>query len=73
LAYGLGIEVSHVTAAMAAALRFDVNDDPEAVELQKSLQELGVHDTITKYTGITQSHPLHGQITGKYEELKQHI
>jgi mannitol-1-phosphate 5-dehydrogenase len=69
-AYALGLETKHLTTAMAAALLFDYSEDPEAVELQTMLKEHGIHATLTKYTEIPESHPLHGLIVHAYESLK---
>lgn len=68
LAYELGLEVTQLTAAMSAALQFDDENDPEAVELQKALREQGIHHVITHYMGIEDSHPLHAMIVRQYEE-----
>ncbi|WP_419876196.1 mannitol-1-phosphate 5-dehydrogenase [Candidatus Pristimantibacillus sp. PTI5] len=73
LAYGYGIPVTHLTAAMAAALYFDYKDDPESVELQASLQENGLHATLAKYTGLDEKHPLHMQAAKQYSELEQSL
>lgn len=70
-AYQLGIPVTHLTAAMAAALRFNNVDDPEAAELQASIQDQGLDRTITKYTGLDEQHPLHIQAAAQYQELQQ--
>lgn len=73
LAYGYGIPVTHLTAAMAAALYFDYKDDPESVELQASLRENGLHATLAKYTGLDEKHPLHMQAAKQYSELGQSL
>lgn len=70
-AYGYGIPVTHLTAAMAAALYFDFKDDPESAELQASLRENGLHATLAKYTGLNEQHPLHIQAAKQYGELGQ--
>lgn len=69
-AYSLGIEVPYLTKTIAAALLFDYREDPESVELQKSLKERGVHETIANYTKILESHPLHSSIVAAYESLQ---
>lgn len=71
-AYELGISTYHLAAAVAAALRFDCKDDPESVELQKSLRRHGLHTTIRRYTGIPENHPLHRHIVAEYEALLEH-
>lgn len=71
LAYELGIETPALAMAVAAALMFDSQDDPEAVELTKAVQELGVSATIAKYTGLQADHPLHAAIVKEYERIRQ--
>lgn len=67
LALEAGIEPKHLAEAMAAALRFDVADDPESVELQQLLQSIGVHETITKVTTLSPDHPIHRMVVASYE------
>ncbi len=69
LAYDLGLDVSHLTMAIAAALQFDLIEDPEAVELQHAIHERGIHQTIVDYLSIHRDHPLHAKIVLQYEEL----
>ncbi|MFX3634753.1 MAG: mannitol-1-phosphate 5-dehydrogenase [Candidatus Pristimantibacillus sp.] len=69
-AYSVGIEVPYLTRTIAAALLFDYGEDPESVELQNTLKELGVNETITKYTEIAENHPLHESIVAAYESLQ---
>ncbi|MBD2872423.1 mannitol-1-phosphate 5-dehydrogenase [Paenibacillus arenilitoris] len=69
LAQKFGAEVTHLAAAMAAALRFDPADDPEAAELQQAIRELGVDWAITKYTGLDGQSALHKQVAEQYEKL----
>ncbi|MNZ54436.1 Mannitol-1-phosphate 5-dehydrogenase [compost metagenome] len=71
LAQQYGVAVTHLTAAMAAALHFDYQDDPEAAELQAAIKELGLDQTITRYTGLDEGSPLHQQAAQQYVELEQ--
>lgn len=71
-AYELGISTYHLAAAVAAALRFDYKDDPECVELQKSLRRNGLYATIRKYTGTPENHPFHRHVAAEYEALLEH-
>jgi mannitol-1-phosphate 5-dehydrogenase len=48
----------HLATGIAAALLFDYPEDPEAVEIQNSLREIGLEKTIEKYTQIPSDHPL---------------
>ncbi|MEC0245941.1 mannitol-1-phosphate 5-dehydrogenase [Paenibacillus chitinolyticus] len=71
LAYELGLETGRLTKAMAAALRFDYADDPEAVELQTSIRENGVSRAATDITGLPEDHPLHKGIMDHYDSLRK--
>jgi mannitol-1-phosphate 5-dehydrogenase len=70
LAHGLGIETTHLSGAMAAALCFDAAEDPEAVEIQRSLQTKGLSQTIEQYTSIPPDHPIHSQIIEQFRHFK---
>jgi mannitol-1-phosphate 5-dehydrogenase len=72
-AFERGIEPQNLAMAMAAALRFDVEEDPEAVELQESIRSHGVSDTAAKYTGIAAGHPIHALIIEQYDHMNQRI
>ncbi|MFC0215087.1 mannitol-1-phosphate 5-dehydrogenase [Paenibacillus chartarius] len=62
----------HLAEAMAAALMFDPESDPEAQELQKSLHSEGLERTITAYTSLSADHPIHRRIVHHYERLREH-
>jgi mannitol-1-phosphate 5-dehydrogenase len=70
IAHSIGIEVPYLTKAMAAALLFDYEEDSEAIEIQRSLREQGVSQSITQYTGLPSDHPLHSQIIEAYVSFK---
>jgi mannitol-1-phosphate 5-dehydrogenase len=72
-AFERGIEPDHLAMAMAAALRFDVEEDPEAVELQESIRTQGAGKTVTRYTGIAEGHPIHALIMEQYDHMDQRI
>lgn len=67
LALEAGIEPKHLANVMAAALRFDVADDPESVELQQLLKAIGINETITKVTSLSKDHPIHRMVVASYE------
>ncbi|WP_410512235.1 mannitol-1-phosphate 5-dehydrogenase [Paenibacillus sp. BR2-3] len=69
-AYDLGLSYSALTRSMAAALLFNVQDDPEAVELQASIADIGVEATVTKYTGLAADHEVHKSVMVEYNKLK---
>jgi mannitol-1-phosphate 5-dehydrogenase len=68
LASELGLSTAHLITAIVAALRFDEDKDPEAVELQNAIRERGIHEVLVDYLGIAQEHHLHTQIAERYEE-----
>lgn len=68
-AYERGLSYTALTRSMAAALMFNVQDDPEAVELQASIADIGVEATVTQYTGIAVEHEIHKSIIVQYGKL----
>ena len=54
-----GMPCDGLLAAMAAGLRFDAADDPEAVELQRLLAELSPEEAVGQITGLEADHPLY--------------
>ncbi|MCL6456952.1 MAG: mannitol-1-phosphate 5-dehydrogenase [Gorillibacterium sp.] len=68
-AYENGLSARQLAKIIAAALLFNVADDPESVELQAAVRDLGAAATVTKYTGIAASHPLHVEIMSAYQGL----
>lgn len=69
LGHGLGIPAPHLIGAIAAALRFDHEADPEAVELRRRLREEGVRGVVARHLDIPPDHPLHGEIVRQYETI----
>jgi mannitol-1-phosphate 5-dehydrogenase len=72
-AFERGIEPQNLAMAMAAALRYDAQEDPEALELQESIRTQGVSETVAKYTGIAVDHPIHALIIEQYDHMNQRI
>ncbi|GIO93913.1 MULTISPECIES: mannitol-1-phosphate 5-dehydrogenase [Paenibacillus] len=70
LAFESGLAYKSLAKSMAAALLFDVPEDPESAELQRSVREIGPSDTASKYTGIAGEHPIMGELMEHYEALK---
>ncbi|MCU6712223.1 mannitol-1-phosphate 5-dehydrogenase [Paenibacillus sp. J5C_2022] len=66
----LGLDISHLTSAIAAALLFDYKKDQEAMKLQRALREQGVDEVITQIMGIPHKHAIHGQIANRYREMR---
>lgn len=63
---------SGLLAAVEALLKFDVQEDPEAVELKKKLAEVKngsaeLQPVITELTGIETSHPLYNDLEATFK------
>lgn len=58
----LGHTPSGLLAAIGAALRFDVPEDPQSVELKQKLAELTPEQFVAEVTGLTPEHPLYAQV-----------
>ncbi|CAH1207376.1 Mannitol-1-phosphate 5-dehydrogenase [Paenibacillus auburnensis] len=69
-AYDRGLSYKALTRSMAGALLFQANDDPEAVELQAAIAELGAEAALTKYTGLAADHEVHQSVMAEYAKLK---
>ncbi|WP_138493892.1 mannitol-1-phosphate 5-dehydrogenase [Paenibacillus pinistramenti] len=68
-AFDRGLSYEGLAKSMAAAMLFDVQEDPEAVQIQQSLKESGVSKTLTHFTGIPADHPVHQAAMKHYEQL----
>lgn len=62
-----GLSAEALLDTMAAALRFDPDDDPEAAELQYLLKDLSAADFVTKVTGLESEHPLYAGVFSRVE------
>lgn len=65
-----GIEIPHLTSAMAAAMLFCHEYDEEAMKLQHIVREDGVSGFVREHMGIPDLHPVHQNIIASYEEIK---
>ena len=71
MARSYALPTKHLAHAIAAAFLFNIPDDPESVELQKKVQELGIEDAVVTITGLEKgSHEL-AAVVQAYNELKQ--
>jgi mannitol-1-phosphate 5-dehydrogenase len=66
LALEYGVEPRHIAAGIAAALRFDVPDDPSAVELQEQLATGGAAEVLRAVCGLEPEHPLARLVLRQY-------
>ena len=70
LTYNLGLDVSNLINALATALLYDHDEDPEALELKQAIQKHTIYEVIVKYLGIPSTHPIHQRIARKYLKFK---
>ncbi|WP_379136268.1 mannitol-1-phosphate 5-dehydrogenase [Paenibacillus sp. sgz500958] len=70
-AFERGLSYTALTRSMAGALLFNIQDDPEALELQASITDIGVEATVTKYTGLAADHDIHKSVMAEYAKLKK--
>jgi len=62
-----GIGSDALVRTMGIALTFDVDDDPQSVELQQLLaSETSTDDLVTRITGLEAAHPLYGAVVGVF-------
>ncbi|WP_375399362.1 mannitol-1-phosphate 5-dehydrogenase [uncultured Amnibacterium sp.] len=62
-----GLPRDALLRAVAAALRFDVPDDPESAELQRILRNSSPAQALRRVTGIPVDHPLHDQLLAVFQ------
>ncbi|MDO4170610.1 MAG: mannitol-1-phosphate 5-dehydrogenase [Lachnospiraceae bacterium] len=67
-AAGFGLPVDHLLVGIAAALHYKNDQDPQSVELQQKVEELGVKGFLTEVSGI-KDETLLAQIEANYKEL----
>ncbi|MDT3427380.1 mannitol-1-phosphate 5-dehydrogenase [Paenibacillus forsythiae] len=65
-AHELGLETSHLVSAIASALLYENQDDPEAVSLQMAIRSSGIEQVLSEELGIPAEHPLHSRILEEY-------
>lgn len=70
-AFEYGYTPKNLATGIAAALLFDYAGDPEAVEIQASLKEVGLKNTIQKYTQIPSTHPLFQLVIEQVNDLRR--
>ncbi|HHG3484791.1 TPA: mannitol-1-phosphate 5-dehydrogenase [Vibrio parahaemolyticus] len=64
-----GTENQTLLKGIAAALKYTNDTDPQAVELQTSLKEVGVTKTLAKYIGLAEDSVEVAQIESLYNQL----
>ncbi|WP_333013856.1 mannitol-1-phosphate 5-dehydrogenase [Vibrio vulnificus] len=64
-----GTANQHLLKGIAAALKYQNDSDPQAVELQRSLQQVGVKKTLAKYTSLAEDSVEVAKIETLYNQL----
>ena len=64
-----GTENQTLLKGIAAALKYKSEDDPQAIELQTSLQEHGIRHTLARYTGLDENSKEVAQIESFFAAL----
>ncbi len=65
-----GLPSDHLQEGIAAALHYRNEDDPQAVELQAMLAELGPARTLARVTGLDEHSDVVRTIVARYNNLK---
>lgn len=68
-AYNFRLPVDQLIFGAAAALRYDNAEDPQSVELQKTIAEQGAAAALAQYSGLAADHPLSTRILDVYRAL----
>ena len=68
-AYNFGLPVDQLIFGAAAALRYDNAEDPQSVELQKTIAEQGAAAALEQYSGLAADHPLSTRILDVFRAL----
>ena len=69
LAHANDMAVTHLAMGMAAACKFDVSDDPEAVELQSMIRDKGIAAALQHYTTMDVDHPVLVEAVKQYCQM----
>ncbi len=69
LSFETGLMPENILYGIAAGFAFDYKDDPKAMEIQESINTLGIEETVKKVTGLDET-ILIDKIVKKYKELK---
>ncbi|WP_347552687.1 mannitol-1-phosphate 5-dehydrogenase [Pseudalkalibacillus hwajinpoensis] len=66
----LNKEPNYLAKGIAAALRFDPEEDEDAVQIQKKIKSEGLSSAITSFTGVEEGEQLFELISKHYKEMK---
>lgn len=66
-----GLSFDYLAKAMAAALHFDCQDDPEAVTIQAKIQEHGVFHVLKEISNLDEHDEIARTVVHHYESMKK--
>ncbi|MFK9092738.1 mannitol-1-phosphate 5-dehydrogenase [Bacillus salipaludis] len=66
-----GLSYTNLTKAIASALRFDYQEDPEAVKLQAMIKESGLPAVLKEVSGLDENSEITHEIERQYNLLKK--
>lgn len=66
-----GLSFDYLAKAMAAALHFDCQDDPEAVTIQAMIQEHGVFHALKEISNLDENNEITRTVVHHYESMKK--
>lgn len=66
-----GLSFDYLAKAMAAALHFDCQDDPEAVTIQAMIQEHGVFYALKEISNLDENNEITRTVVHHYESMKK--
>lgn len=68
-ALGYGLPVDKLVIGIGAALHFKNEEDPQSVEMQQTISEIGVEAAFAKFSGVAQDSPLTAQVSEAYKKF----
>lgn len=66
-----GLKNQRLLEGIAAVFLFQQPEDEQAVKLQEYVQQHGIEESIEHFTSLKQGSPMHEQICGYYQRLKE--
>lgn len=66
-----GLSFDYLAKAMAAALHFNCQDDPEAVSIQAMIQEHGVFHALKEISNLDENNEITRNVVHHYESMKK--
>jgi mannitol-1-phosphate 5-dehydrogenase len=70
MARAYGLPIDHLARGIAAAFLFDVESDPQSVQMIGRINQVGIEQAVTEFTGLEEGSEEHDKIVTAYNELK---